>query len=65
MNADSFIIHIKNEDVYDDIANDVEKRFDTSIYEVNRLLLTGRSKKVIGLMKDELDGKNYNRICCA
>ena len=29
MDTDSFIIHIKNEDVYEDIANDVEKRFDT------------------------------------
>ena len=25
----SFIIHIKTEDVYEDIANDVEERFDT------------------------------------
>ena len=35
----------------------VEKRFDTSNYEVNRPLLTGKNKKVIGLMKDELGGK--------
>ena len=35
--TDSFIIHIKTEDFYKDIANDVEKRFDTSNYEVNRL----------------------------
>ena len=25
----SFIIHVKSEDVYEDIADDVEKRFDT------------------------------------
>ena len=35
MDTDSFIIHIKTEEVYEDIANDVEKRFDTSYYEVN------------------------------
>ena len=29
MDTDSFIIHIKTEDVYEEIANDVEKRFDT------------------------------------
>ena len=29
MDRDSFIIHIKTEDVYKDIADDVEKRFDT------------------------------------
>ena len=32
-------------------------RFDTSNYEVNRSLPTGKNKKVIGLMKDELGGK--------
>ena len=33
IDTDSFIINIKTEDFYEDIANDVEKRFDTSIYE--------------------------------
>ena len=57
MGTDSFIMHIKTEDFYEDIANDVEKKIDTSIYEVNRPLPTGKNKKVIGLMKDELGGK--------
>ena len=57
MDANSFIMHIKTEDFYKDIANDVEKRSDTSNYEVNRPLPTGKNKKVIGLMKDELGGK--------
>ena len=57
METDSFIVHIKAKDFYKDIANDVEKRFDTSHYEINRLLPTGKNKKVIGLMKDELGGK--------
>ena len=57
MDTDSFIMDIKTEDFYKDIANDVEKRFDTSNYEVNRPLATGKNKKVIGLMKDELGGK--------
>ena len=52
----SFITNIKTEDFYKDIANDVEKRFDTSSFEVNRPLPTGKNKKVIGLMKDELEG---------
>ena len=30
--TDSFGIHIKTKDFYEDIANDVEKRFDTSNY---------------------------------
>ena len=57
MDIDSFIMHIKTEDFYKDIANDVEKGFDTSNYEVNRALPIGKNKKVIGLMKDELGGK--------
>ena len=57
MHTDSFIMNIKAEDIYKDIANDVEKRFDTSNYEVDRPLPTGKNKKVIGLMKDELGGR--------
>ena len=50
-------MNIKTEDFYKDITNDVEKRFDTSNYEVTRPLPIGKNKKVIGLMKDELGGK--------
>ena len=57
MDTDSFIVYIKTENVYKDIANDVEKRFDTSNYAVYRPLPTGKNKKVIGLMKDELSWK--------
>ena len=57
MNTGSFIMHIKTEDFYKDIANDVEKRYETSNYEVNTPLTTGKNEKVIGLMKDELGGK--------
>ena len=49
MDTDNFIIYIKTEDVYGiaDITDDVEKIFDTSIYEVNRPLSTGKHQKVI------------------
>ena len=57
MDTDSFIMDIKTNDFYKDIANDVENRFDTSNYEVNRPLPMGKNKKVIGLMEDELGGK--------
>ena len=57
MDTDSFIMNIKTNDFYKDITYDVEKRFDTSTYEVNRPLPTENNKKVIGLMKDELGGK--------
>ena len=57
MDTNSFIMNVKTNDFYKDIANDVENRFDTSNYEVNRPLPTGKNKKIIGLMKDELGGK--------
>ena len=34
MDTDSFIMHTKTEDVYKDIANDNEKIFDKSNYEM-------------------------------
>ena len=57
MDADSFIMHIKTKDFYEDIANDAEKRVDTSNCEVNRPLPARKNKKLIGLMKDQLGGK--------
>ena len=40
MDTDSFIIYIKTKDFYEDIANDIEKGFDTSNYECDRPLPT-------------------------
>ena len=61
MHTDSFVVHIKTEDFYKDIANNVERWFDTSNYDENkngkRLLPIVKNKKVIGRFKDELGGK--------
>ena len=57
MDTNSFIMNIKTNDFYKDISDDVDNRFDTSNYEVKRPLLIGKNKKVIGLMKDELEGE--------
>ena len=65
MNTGSFVYEIETKDFYWYIANDVEKRFDTSGYskDDNRPLPIRENKKVIGLMKDELGGKIV-RVCC-
>ena len=55
--TDSSTVYIKTNDIYKDIAEDTGTRFDTSNYELDRSLPKGKNKKVIGLMKDELDGK--------
>ena len=51
---DSFVIYVKTDDFYEDIANDVERLFDTSSYDEKdeRPLLIGKNKNVIGLFKD-------------
>ena len=63
MDADSFIGYIKRDDIYKDIAEDVEIRFDTSNYElecnsIDWSLPKGRNKNVIWIRS-----KNYDKIC--
>ena len=38
MDTDSFMVHVKTDDIYKDIAKDVKKRFWTSNYEIDRPL---------------------------
>ena len=57
MDTDSFIVNKKTDDIYKDIAEDVETTFNTSNYELDRLLPKGKNKKVIGLMQVELGRK--------
>ena len=63
--TDSFVIHIKTDDFYKDISNDVERLFDTSNYNKkdNRPLPIGKNKKVIGMFKDEIGGKIMTEFC--
>ena len=57
MYTDSFIVYIKTDNIYKDVAEDVATRFDSSNYELGRPLPKGKNEKVIGLMKDELGRK--------
>ena len=62
MDTDSFAINVKTKDFYKDIAEDVKERFDTSNFSYDRPLPIGMNKKVVGLMKDELDGGIINEF---
>ena len=62
MDAYSFIVYIKIDDIYKDIAEDVETRFVTSSYELDRPLPKDKNEKMIGLMKDELGGKTMTKF---
>ena len=50
---------IQTEDFYKDISADIKHRFDTSNYPLNHSsgIPSGLNKKVIGMFKDELNGK--------
>src|SRR5215469_7383350 len=62
--TDSLAYEIKTDDIYVDIANDVEKLFDTSDYPENHPsgIKTGVNKKVIGMFKDEACGKQIEEF---
>ena len=57
MDTDSFIVCIKTEDIYVDIAKDGETRFGALNYELKRPLSKVKNKKVIGLIKVDLGRK--------
>ena len=47
MDTESFIVYVKTHDIYKDIAEDVEARFDTSMFELYRPFPKGKNKKII------------------
>ena len=54
LQTSTFSVYTKTVDIYKDIAEDVETRFDTSNYELDRPLPKRKNKKVIGLIKNDL-----------
>ena len=57
--TDSLMYQIYTDDFYKDISHDIKNKFDTSDYPPNHPsgILTGVNKKVIGMLKDEVAGK--------
>ena len=51
MDTDSFTFHVLIDDVYKDIAENVETRFQTTNYELNKLLPKEKNQKGIGVKK--------------
>ena len=62
MDADSFIYTKKTDDVYKDIAEDVETRFDTSDYELDRPLPKRKKTKSNWINERRIRWKNYENI---
>ena len=63
----SFTVYIKTDDIYRNIAEGVETRFDTSNYQsecnaIDRSLPKVKNKKVLGLIKGELGRKITTKL---
>ena len=43
-NTDSFIVHVKTDNISKDIAEYIETRFETSNFEISRLLRVAKNK---------------------
>ena len=62
--TDSLMYQIQTKDFYKDILKDVESKFDTSDYPQSHPsgIPTGLNKKVIGMFKDEVAGKQISHF---
>ena len=59
MGKDGFLAYKKTGDIYKDIVEDVDARFDLSNYELDRPLTKRKNKKVEKLIRWENYGKMY------
>ena len=62
--TDSLLYHIHTDDFYKDISYDIKEKFDPSDYPPNHEsgILTGVNKKVIGMFKDEVAGRQITHF---
>ena len=64
MDTGTVVIHIKTEDFYEDIANDVEKWFDISDYyeDDKRLLPIDMNKKKIVFLRTNYEERLWKNL---
>ena len=62
--TDSLLYQIHTDDFYKDISYDIKEKFDTSDYPPNHEsgIQTGVNKKVIGMFKDEVAGRQITHF---
>ena len=61
--TDSLLLEIQTEDIYKDMAEDIDL-YDTSDYPKDHPLYSDKNKKVFGKMKDECAGKPITECVC-
>ena len=63
MDTDSFIVHIKADDIYKEIAEDIETRFDILNYELDRPLHKRKNEEFNWINERWIRRENAERIC--
>ena len=58
-----FIVYLKRDDIYKDIAKDIKTRFDTSNFEIGRPLRKGKNKKSNCTNERWIRWKIHERTC--
>ena len=64
MDTNRFIVYIKTEGIYAEFAKDIQRRFDTSNHELDRLLPKWKNKKSNWFDEKIIWWNNNKRICC-
>ena len=57
MDTDSFIVYVKADDIWKDIAEKIETRLKTSSFKLDRPLPKPKKKNVVRIMNAESGGK--------
>ena len=63
MDTDSLFAYIKGDDIYKDVAEDVETTFDTLNYELDRPLPKGKNLKRNLINERWISCTNHSKIC--
>ena len=64
LDTDGFIIQVYTRDVYADMIPDIDRIYDTSGYAPDNIFnIPLRNKKVLGMLKDELNGSIMTHYC--
>ena len=61
--TDSLLLNIQTDDVYKDMEENKDM-YDTSHYSKDHFLRSKKNKKVLGKMKDEMNGKPISACVC-
>ena len=63
MDTDNFVVHVKTDDIYKNIGENIKTRFDTSNFELDRPLPKRKILKSVWTNEGRIRWKIHERIC--